>query len=90
MTQETIKQSVDVAVQKNVNMNLRGLRHDLDSYVTKDLLWKEGDRLWKKNAQPAIDLGNNTRASTKTALFFLSIIATFAVIIGGIFTITRK
>lgn len=85
-----IQDAVSIGIEKNVNGKIKALDAKIEQYINADLQWKQIDSSWKRTAQPAIDLGNDARASSRAALFFLGLMATLTVIIGGIITAVKK
>lgn len=90
LMEERIDSSVAIGIEKNVNGKIRNLDQKFVDYVNGDMQWKTIDSAWKKNAEPAIQLGNDARASGRAALFFLGVLTSVAVIITAFIEALKK
>ena len=78
---EQIHESVTTAIDKKVNGHIRALDKKIDDYIAIDIAWKEKDKEWKNQSQPAITLGSKVITFWDVVKWFLITGA----IIGGFF-----
>lgn len=57
--EQSMKESVALAIEVNVNGKIRNIDKKIDDYIRLDTEWKKEDKQWKDTAQPTVDFGKN-------------------------------
>ena len=81
-----IEPAVEKSIEKYVNGKIRNMDKKLDDYIKDDNAYKVKDMEWKKLANPAVELGNNTRVFGKVGMYLVGVVGA----IGGIFLMIKN